>query len=157
MRAVKLNPKIDRLEEMNALYGGFDLDLNTGRPTPQWENRNLHKLRLPFPLLSTYFPDFWVRRIQVNHRATGALEAVLTELAATHTIESLHKVALDRFVRCYAFGDSTPSLFWYGAGWELSPQVNGEELTEAIKVFGRHGWTYCGLNDRSRTREFEYW
>ena len=157
MRAVKLNGKVEHLDQMNELYGAFDLEVNTGRPTPQWEGRNLHSLRLPFPLRSAYFPEFWVKRIQVNRRAANALQMALNELAATHTIESLHKTGLDQFVRCYCFGDSSPSLFWYGAAWELSPQVAGEELATAIKVFGRHGWTYCGLENRSRTREFEYW
>jgi hypothetical protein len=157
MRAVKLNAKIEHLDDMNIMYGMFDLDVNTGRPTPQWEHRNLHSLRLPFPLLSAYFPEFWVKRVQVNRRAADALSNVLNELAATYTLENLHKTALDRFVRCYCFGDAAPSLFWYGAAWELSPQVAGEELTTAIKIFGRHGWTYCGLENRSRSREFEYW
>ena len=157
MRAVKLNAKVEHLDDMNTLYGMFDLEVNTGRPTPQWEGRNLHSLRLPFPLRSAYFPEFWVRRVQVNRRAASALHNVFAELRATHTIESLAKTGLDQFVRCYCFGDSTPSLFWYGAAWELSPQVAGEELASAIKVFGRHGWTYCGLENRSRTREFEYW
>ena len=157
MRAVKLNPKIEHLDTMNELFGLFDLDVNTGRPTPQWEGRNLHSLRLPFPLRSAYFPDFWVKRIQVNRRAANALHNIFMELRSTHTIEALAKTGLDQFVRCYCFGDSNPSLFWYGSAWELSPQVSGEELAGAIKVFGRHGWKYCGLENRSRTREFEYW
>jgi hypothetical protein len=157
MRAVRLNPKVEHLEEMNDTYGLFDLDVNTGRPTPHWERRNLHSLRLLFPLRLAYFPDFWVKRIPVNQRAADALSNVLKELDQTHSQEELTKLALNHFVRCYCFGDATPSLFWYGAAWELSPQVSGEVLTEVIKVFGRHGWTYCGLNDRSRVREFEFW
>ena len=70
---VKLNGKVEHLDEMNTLYGLFDLDVNTGRPTPQWEGRNLHSLRLPFPLQIAYFPGFWVKRIQVNRRAADAL------------------------------------------------------------------------------------
>jgi hypothetical protein len=157
MRAVKLNPKIDRLEDMNSLFGLFDLDVNTGRPTSAWEGRNLHSLRLPFPLRSAYFPEFWVKRVQVNRRAADALHNVFMELRARHTIEALAKTGLDQFVRCYCFGDSAPSLFWYGAAWELSPQVSGEELTSTIKIFSRHGWAYCGLENKSRAREFEYW
>ena len=157
MRAVKLNAKVERLDDMNTLYGPFDLEVFTGRPTPQWEGRNLHSLRLPFPLRSAYFPEFWVKRIQVNRRAADALHNVLSELRATHTIESLAKLGLDQFVRCYCFGDSSPTLFWYGAAWELSPQVNGETLAAVIKIFSRHGWAYCGLDNRSRSREFEYW
>ena len=111
MRAVKLNGKVDHLDQMNELYGPFDLEVNTGRPTPQWEGRNLHSLRLPFPLRSAYFPEFWVKRIQVNRRAADALSNVLFELAATHTIESLTKLGLNQFVRCYCFGDASPSLF----------------------------------------------
>ena len=157
MRAVKLNAKVDHLDQMNELYGPFDLDVNTGRPTPQWEGRNLHNLRLPFPLHSQFFPDFWVRRIKVNHRASDALHNVLAELRTSYTIEALAKNGLDRYVRCYCFGDSTPTLFWYGAAWELSPMVTGDTLTDTIKIFGRHGWTYCGLENRARSREFEYY
>ena len=157
MRAVKLNPKVDHLAQMNELYGPFDLDVNTGRPTQPWEGRNLHSLRLPFPLRSAYFPEFWVKRIQVNRRAADALHNVLSELRASYTIEALAKIGLDQFVRCYCFGDSSPTLFWYGAAWELSPQVNGETLLDTVKIFSRHGWAYCGLENRSRSREFEYW
>lgn len=157
MRAVKLNAKVEHLDQMNELYGPFDLDVNTGRPTPQWEGRNLHSLRLPFPLRSTYFPEFWVRRIQVNRRAADALHKVFSEFRATHTIESLAKTGLDQFVRCYCFGDANPSLFWYGAAWEVSHQVSGETLVAATKIFARHGWTYCGLENKTRTREFEFW
>lgn len=157
MRAVELNPKVENLAEMTRLYGPFDLDVNSARPTPQWEGRNLHRLRLPFPMHSVHFPGFWVRRIPVNHRAADALHNVLSEFAATYTVEALAKNGLDRFVRCYCFGDSNPSLFWYGAAWELSPIVQTEVLTDAIRVFGRHGWTYCGLDNRSRKLEFEYW
>jgi len=157
MRAVKLNAKVEHLDNMNTLYGLFDLDVNTGRPTPQWEGRNLHSLRLPFPLKSAYFPEFWVKRVQINRRAASALRNVFDEFAATYTIEALNKTGLDQFVRCYCFGDANPSLFWFGAAWELSPQVNGEVLAAAIKVFLRHGWTYCGSENRSRLREFEFW
>jgi hypothetical protein len=156
MRAVKLNAKVEHLSDMNTLYGPFDLDVNSGRPTSQWEGRNLHSLRLPFPLRSAYFPDFWVKRVQVNRRAANALRLVFDEFRASYTIEALSRNGLDQFVRCYCFGDSAPSLFWYGAAWELSPQVSGEVMTDAIKVFSRHGWTYCGLN-RARIREFEFW
>jgi hypothetical protein len=157
MRQVQLNQKVEHLGEMNVLYGSFDLDVNTGRPTSAWEHRSLHSLRLPFPLQSAFFPGFWLKRIQVNRRAVDALSNVMNELAASYTIESLAKTGLDRFIRCYAFGDSTPSLFWFGAAWELSALVNGETLVETIKIFSRHGWTHCGLNDRSRSRQFEYW
>ena len=157
MRAVKLNAKVEHLDQMNELYGPFDLEVNTGRPTPQWEGRNLHSLRLPFPLRSAFFPDFWIKRVQVNRRAADALHNVFAELRATHTIESLAKTGLDQFVRCYCFGDASPSLFWYGAAWELSPQVNGDTLIAVTKIFARHGWTYCGLESKSRTREYEFW
>lgn len=156
MRAVQLNPKVEHLVQMNTLYGPFDLDVNTGRPTPQWEGRNLHSLRLPFPLRSAYFPGFWVRRVQINRRAADALSNVLAELRAAYTIEALAKTGLDQFVRCYCFGDSNPTLFWYGAAWELSPQVVGETLLDTVKIFSRHGWTYCGLENRARSREFEF-
>lgn len=157
MRAVRLNPKVEHFEDMNVLYGLFDLDVNTGRPTPQWEGRNLHSLRLPVGLQSAYFPEFWLKRVQVNRRAADALLKVLREIAQTYTPEAREAHGLDQFIRCYSFGGKEPNLFWYGAAWELSPQVGGDVLASAIKVFGRHGWTYCGLNNRARIREFEFW
>ena len=156
MRQVELNPKVEHLSEMNQLYGLFDLDINTGRPTSQWEGRNLHSLRLPFPLQSAYFPNFWLRRVQVNHRAVEALSRTLNQLAEYWTPEALAAHGLNQFVRCYSFGCKEPSLFWYGAGWELSQMVGGEPLAEAIKIFQKHGWTYCGLSDKRRIREFEF-
>ena len=157
MRQVELNPKIDHLAEINQLYGLFDLDINTGRPTEAWEKRNLHLLRLPFDLQSAYFPGFWPKRIQVNRRAAEALSRVFSEMAEHWTSEALKAYGLDQFVRCYAFGGKSPDLFWYGAAWELSPQVGGEVLSEAITIFQRHGWTYCWIKDKRRIREFEYW
>lgn len=158
MRQVELNPRIDHLAEINTLYGLFDLDVSTGRPTDAWEARNLHSLRLPFPLQSAYFPGFWHKRILVNHRAAEALLRVFQELAETYTPEAREAYGLDQFVRCYAFGGGKePNLFWYGAGWELSPQVGGEVLSEVVKIFQRHGWTYCWIKDKHRIRELEYW
>ena len=157
MRQVELNPKIEHLSEINVLYGLFDLDINTGRPTDAWEARNLHLLRLPFPLQNAYFPNFWHKRTLVNRRAAEALLRVLNEIAETWTPEALSAHGLNQFVRCYTFGGSEPNLFWYGAGWQLSPQVGGEPLAEAVKIFQRHGWTYCGLSDKKRIREFEFW
>ena len=157
MRQVELIPEVDHLDQMNKLYGLFDLDINTGRPTLHWEGRNLKSLRLPFPLQSVYFPGFWLKRLLVNRRAVEALSKVLTQMAQDFTPEAIDAYALNRFVRCYDFGGSEPDLFWYGAGWELSPQVGGESLSEVIKIFQRHGWTYCGLTNKRRIRDFEFW
>ena len=156
MRLVELNPKIEHLTEMSGLYGLFDLDINTGRPTPQWEGRNLYSLRLPFPLQSAWFPGFWLKRVQVNRRAADSLLKVLKQMSEVWTPEALEAHGLNQYLRCYAFGSKEPNLFWYGAGWELSPIVGGEPLAEAIKIFQRHGWTYCGLSDKRRIREFEF-
>jgi hypothetical protein len=157
MRLIELNPKIERAAEITALYGPFDLDAMTGRPTEHWERRNLYKLRLPFALRHVYFPEFWLRRCWINKRASESMIGVLDQMAAQWTLEALSAYGLDQFVRCYSFGSKTPDLFWYGAGWELSPEVGGETLGEMIKIFARHGWTYCGLNDKKRIREFEYY
>ena len=40
-------------------------------------------LRLPFHLQSAYFPDFWLKRIQVNRRAAEALARTLADIAET--------------------------------------------------------------------------
>lgn len=157
MKNIQLISRIERLTEMTSIYGQFDLDINTGRPTTQWERRNLHSFRLPFPVKACWFEDFWMRRVQVNRRASEALNRVFQDLILTYEPEYMKAHGLDQFVRCYAFGASEPSLFWYGAGWELSPQVNGETLVEVVKIFVRNGWTYCGATDKKRSREFEYW
>jgi hypothetical protein len=157
VRQVELNPKVEHLSEINTLYGLFDLDINTGRPTEVWERRNLFSLRLPFELQSAYFPGFWLKRVQVNRRASEALAKVFAEIDETFSPEARRAHGLDQFLRCYAFGSGKePNLFWYGAGWELSPQVNGEALSKAVQIFQRHGWTYCWIRDKHRIREFEY-
>jgi hypothetical protein len=157
MRQVELNPKVEHLEEMTRLYGMFDLDIGTGRPTTQWEHRNLFSLRLPFELQSAFFPGFWLKRVQINRRAAEVLAKAFAEIAETFSPESRDAHGLNQFVRCYAFGGTEPSLFWYGAAWELSPQVSGEALSKAVQIFQRHGWTYCGIKDKHRLRQFEYW
>jgi hypothetical protein len=157
MRNVELAPDVNKLADMYQLYGRFDLDINTGRPNEIWERRNLFPFRLEYPLQSAWFPEFWHKRVRVNRRVAGALSGALSELQASFGPEEIKKQGLDQFVRCYDFGGKTPSLFWYGAGWELSPKVSGEALAQATKIFLQHGWTYCGLDDRKRLREFEYW
>lgn len=157
MRQIELNPKMENLSQVNRLYGLFDLDAMTGRPTEAWERRNLHKLRLPFSLKYVHFPEFWLRRVLINRRAAQAMLGVLGQMAVQWSFEDLARVGLDQFVRCYAFGSGEPNLFWYGAAWELSPEVTGETLAEVIKIFAAHGWAYCGLNDKKRVRQFEYW
>jgi hypothetical protein len=157
MRQVELISKVEHLAEINELYGRFDLDVNTGRPTPQWEARNLHSLRLPVGMQSAYFPEFWLKRVQVNRRAADALLKVLKEIAEIYTPEAREAYGLNQFIRCYAFGGKEPNLFWYGAAWELSPAVGGDILSEAVKIFQKYGWTYCWIKDKRRIREFEYW
>ena len=158
MRHIELNPKVEHLAEMTQLYGVFDLDINTARPTPQWEKRNLHSLRLPFPLQSAYFPNFWLKRVLVNRRAAEALSRTFAEIIETFSPEAREAHGLNQFVRCYAFGGGKePNLFWYGAGWELSSQVGGEALSKAVQIFQKHGWTYCWIKDKHRIRELEYW
>lgn len=157
MRQIELSPKIENLDQINRLYGPFDLDVMTGRPTEAWERRTMHKLRLPFSLKHIYFPEFWMRRILINRRATDAMRGVLDQFAAKWSFEALSAHGLDQFVRCYSFGSGVPDLFWYGAAWELSPAVGGEVLAEAIKIFAANGWSYAGLNDKKRLRQFEFW
>lgn len=157
MRQVELIP-VEHLREATALYGNFDLDIAFGRPTTAWERRNLHSVRAPFALQNVWFPELWHRRVWVNKRAAEALLQSLNELQQHWTLEALTAHGLNKFVRCYSFGCSKePNLFWYGAGWELSQQVGGEPLAEAIKIFQRHGWTYLGHTDKRRIREFEFW
>jgi hypothetical protein len=44
-------------------------------------------------------------------------------------------------------------LHWYGAAWELSPQVSGDVLADVAKIFTRNGFT----RSEKRVRGFEYW
>jgi hypothetical protein len=157
VRNVDLTPRIEKLDLIKQLYGSFDLDVNSGRPNLQWEHRNLANVRLPFLLQSTWFPEFWYRRIPVNRRAADSLLKIMTDLSVLYTPESMARNGLDQFVRCYGFGVGEPNLFWYGAGWELAPTVTGEVLADAIKLFLKHGWTYNGYEERKKLREFEYW
>jgi hypothetical protein len=157
MRLASFSPDTEELVKMEQVYGTFDLDMVTGRPTDIWERRTMFQLRVPFGLQSAWFPSFWYRRIQVNRRASGALERVLQDLAKIFTLEEIREAGLDQFVRCYNFGGGRPSLFWYGAGWELSPKVTGDPLAQTIKLFVRHGWKYEGVSDKRRVREFEFW
>src|SRR5215472_9630571 len=153
MRNASLAPVSDQVGDMELLYGQFDLGLE-GRPTPAWENRNLKRLRLPEMLQSAFFPEVYLLKVVVNRRMMAALERVYLDIC-THWSESERKAyGLNQFVKCYCFGDgAVPNLFWYGAAWELSKQVVGEQLTETVKIFQKQGFTY----DRKRLHIFEYW
>jgi hypothetical protein len=153
MRSADLALVDERITEIEALYGKFDLDLE-GCPTLSWENRNLKRLRLPEMLQHAFFPDVYLVKVRVNRRMVGPLERVYLDICIRWNEQERKAYGLNQFVKCYCFGDgAAPSLFWYGAAWELSPQVNGEALTEAVKLFQKQGFTH----DRKRLRSFEYW
>ena len=157
MRNVELAPVTDRVMELRSLYGNFALGPD-GRPPETWERRNLKSLRLDQPLKSPWFPDFWFHRVLVNRRMQEAIAHVLREFNVRWTPEAQDAHGLNQFVKCYCFGDgNVPSLFWYGAAWRLSEQVGGETLSEAVKVFTKHGFTHAGANDKRRIRDFEFW
>jgi hypothetical protein len=154
MRNVELVETTSAVREMEAIYGYFDLDINTGRPTTAWENRNLKSIRLPEGLEHQFFNGFYLLRVQVNRRMMGALERVYLEINKRWSAEARRAHGLNRFVRCYSFGEGdTANLFWYGAAWELSAAVNGEILAEAIELFKQYGFKH----DKRKLRIFEYW
>jgi hypothetical protein len=146
--------------EMEVLYDRFDLDL-LGRPTIGWENRSLRKWRPPEMLEHVFFPGFYFAKILVNKRLVGPLTRVYEEIGEQWSMEARRAHGLNGFVKCYCFGDGpAPNLFWYGAAWELSPQVGGETLSEVLKIFTRHGFTHGYSNDKTdkrKLRTLEYW
>jgi hypothetical protein len=153
MRNAELVATSDIVIQMEAVYGKFDLGPE-GYPTEPWENRNLKRLRLPEMLEHQHFSGFYLIRVQVNRRMMGALERVYLEIIRRWTQDARKAHGLNRFVKCYCFGDgATPSLFWYGAAWELSSTVNGETLDQVIDLFKGYGFKH----DRRRLRVFEYW
>jgi hypothetical protein len=157
LRFASLAPVNDTISGMELLYDKFDIGLD-GRPSVAWERRNLKLHRLDEPLKHAFFPDVFVYKTWVNRRMTAALGQVMREINMRWTAEARSAYGLDQFVKCYCFGDGeSPNLHWYAAAWTLSPQVSGEALTEAVKVFTRHGFTYCGAADKKRIRTFEYW
>ena len=157
MRQVELNPRIEHLDDMNRLYGLFDLDINTGRPTPQWERRNLHSLRLPVGLQSAYFPGFWLKRVQVNTRAAEALSKVLNQMAELGPLRRSRRMGSISLCAVTLSGAKSRTYSGTAPAGSYRPMVGGEPLAEAVKIFQRHGWTYSGLNDKKRIREFEFW
>jgi hypothetical protein len=157
MRFVQMALVHEAVPEMEELYGQFDLGLD-GVPNTLWESRNLKKWRPPEMLQHAFFPQMYIPKVRVNRRIFGPIGLVYEEIAARWTAEARKAYGLNQFVKCYCFGDGPgPNLFWYGGAWRLSPQVGGEVLGEVIKVFTRHGFTYCGALDKRRLRDFEMW
>jgi hypothetical protein len=157
MRFVSLAPVGPEIAEMEALYGRFDIGLD-GLPTPSWVARNLKKFKPGQMFQHAFMPDVWVNGVLVNRLIVGALHQVYAEIGARWTLEARTAYGLTQYVKCYCFGDGDkPNLFWYGAAWRLRQQVGGEALSEVIKVFTRHGFTYCGSTDKKRLRDFEMW
>src|SRR6267378_1790512 len=155
MRFAQMAPVTERVGEMQAAYGAFDISLD-GVPTPVWLARNLQKWRSPEMFQLAFFPDVYVKKVLVNRRIFGPLDLTYEEITARWTTEARAAYGLNQFVKCYSFGDGeAPSLFWYGAAWRLSPQVGGEVLSEVCKIFTRHGFTHCGVTDKRRVRDFE--
>lgn len=157
MRFVEMAPVNSSVHEMEKLYGTFDIGLD-GRPTMLWESRNLKKWRSPEMFQLTFFPEAYIAKVWVNRRLFGPLAQTYEELTARWTTEVRRANGLNQFVKCYSFGDGdAPSLFWYGAAWRLSQQVPVQILDDVVKVFTRHGFTYCGATDKKRLRDFELW
>jgi hypothetical protein len=138
---------------MEQLYGPFELTFD-GVPALGWENYNLRKFQLPEALQLAYFPEAYLRFVRCNRRMLGALDGALREIVKTWPLEERAAYGLNQFVKCYCFGDgSGPNLHWYGAAWELSPQVSGDVLADVAKIFTRNGFT----RSEKRVRGFEYW
>jgi hypothetical protein len=157
MKAVSLAPVSDGIAAMELVYDKFDIGLD-GRPTLLWEARNLKKWKPPEMLQHAFFPDVYLARVLVNHRMMGSLSRVYHEIGVRWTAEARKAEGLNQFVKCYCFGEGfRPNLFWYGAAWRLSEQVSGEVLVEVTKVFSRYGFTCCGIADKRRLRDFEFW
>ena len=138
-----------KLAQAQLVYGTFDLDYWSGKPTKEWEARHIHNLQLF--LHSYFFPDFNHRFVQVNQRASRSLSGVYDELRKTFDATEMKQYYLDQFVRCFCFGHGSPSLFWWGGAWELSPKVKGDSLEWAAEIFVKNGWK------RTATRIFEFW
>lgn len=157
MRFAKLAPVSDAVPEMEQLYGRFDIGLD-GLPNTLWQSRNLKAWKPPEMFQMAFFPDVYLARIRVNRRIFGPLAQAYEEISARWTIEARRGHGLNQFVKCFCFGDGPgPSLFWYGAAWELSPQVGGEVLTDVVKIFTRHGFTHGYTGDKRKLRVLEYW
>jgi hypothetical protein len=153
MRNVELVSLDERVSEIEALYGRFDIGLD-GLPTPAWEGRNIRAIRMPEMLRHASFPGVYLQKVRGNRRMMGALQRVYIDIWGQWNDAERKAHGLNQFVKCYCFGDgSRPNLFWYGAAWEISAQVGGEVFTEAVKLFQKHGFTH----DRKRLRIFEYW
>jgi hypothetical protein len=153
MRNAELSQDSELIRQMEAVYGRFDLGPE-GYPTPGWENRNLRSLRLPEMLVSEHFKGACLIKVRINRRMMGALQRTYLEICTRWQPGERAAHGLNRFVKCYAFGDGgAPNLFWYGAAWELSPSVAGAELDEVIQMFRQQGFKH----DRKRLRVLEYW
>lgn len=157
MRFAKLAPLTDSVKQMEQLYGEFDIGLD-GSPNGLWQARNLKMWKPPQMLQSAFFPQVYLARIRVNRRIAGPLERAYLEIATRWTKEAQEAYGLNRFVKCYCFGDGhAPNLFWWGAAWELSQQLGGEPLAEVVKVFTRNGFTHAYTADKRKPRTLEYW
>lgn len=157
MRFAKLAPATGLIQQMEALYGTFDIGLD-GTPNVLWQARNLKAWKLPDMLQLAFFPEVWIARVRVNRRIAGPLERVYLEIVQRWTPEARQAHGLNQFVKCYCFGDGAgPNLFWWGAAWELSAQLGGEPLAEVIKIFTRNGFTHAYTADKRKVRVLEYW
>lgn len=139
----------ERMHKAEQVYGKFELDFWTGKPTREWEIRQLHDLSIN--LWSYYIPDFFHRSVQVNRKAQATLAAIYAEIRSVFSPDEQKAYHLDQFVRCYCFGHGSPSLFWWGAAWELSPKTKGDALDWAAEIFVKNGWK------RTSAKVFEHW
>lgn len=144
--------KPELAKKIEVLYGPLSIGPD-GQPLEAWESRNIRKVRLGIQFRHSAFPDYWLKFIGVNRRMVRAITSVYSEAAARWTVEYQRAHGLNVFQKCYCFGDGEePSLFWYGAAWQLPLVLKGEPLRELQKIFVRHGFT--PLPDNERILEF---
>jgi hypothetical protein len=157
MNDIVFSPTSEAIQQLEALYGKFDLRADGSGPTQGWEGRNLREYSLERRLRFFWAPGSYLTKIRINKRMAGAITQVLGEINARWDPRLAEKENLDVFVRSYCFGcDSGPNPFWYGAGWRLSQLVTGVALEETIKIFTRHGFTWAGATEKRLPRDFYY-
>jgi|SRR5215467_9553717 len=155
MRQIKVSDTRDpeAAKRILELYGPFALG-PSGYPRETWEARHLRPARFAVQFQHAAFPEFCLKFVRVNRRMVPAIQSVFNEIAARWNLEVQAVSGLNRFYKCYCFGDGEElSLFWYGAAWQLSPLLRGDMLKEVVKIFVRNGFRPREDNERI----LEYW
>jgi hypothetical protein len=144
--------------ELEAFYSKHRLGAD-GRPTAAWQEANLMRIVLPYPMVIAWPPGSAVTRMLCHKKVAESLKRVFTQILEHYgSVEKVKRARMHLFGGCYNYrivrGASRLSTHAWGAGIDIDPDNNplGKRYDPAagmmpqpvIDIFKAEGWKWGG-------------